>query len=64
MPGSDTWLRDVKAAGIKYRADDGTIAGFHSLRVTYITELQKAGLPPRTVMQLARHTDYRLTASI
>ncbi len=62
VPRFETWLDDLERAGITYKGDDGTILGFHSLRVTYVTELQRAGLPPRTVMQLARHTDYRLTA--
>ena len=51
-------------ARIDYKAADNSILGFHSLRVTYVTELQKAGLPPRTVMQRARHTDYRLTCDV
>jgi hypothetical protein len=52
----------LQPAGITYRGDDKSTLGIHSLRVTYMTERQKAGLPPRTVMQLARHTDFRLTA--
>ncbi len=63
VPTWSTWGNDIKRADIKYRTDDGRIAGFHSLRVTYVTELQKAGLPPRIVQELARHTDYRLTAT-
>ena len=57
-------MADLGRAGVEYKTDDGAIAGFHSLRVTYVTELQKAGLPARVVMELARHTDYRLTASV
>ncbi len=63
VPKFSTWENDLRRAGIEYRAADGSILGFHSLRVTYVTSLQNAGLPPRTVMQLARHTDYRLTAT-
>jgi len=62
IPKFATWLNDLERAGIVYRAADRSILGIHSLRVTYVTELQRAGLPPRTVMQLARHTDFRLTA--
>ncbi len=61
IPTFSTWLADLGRAKVEYKAADGSILGFHSLRVTYVTELQKAGLPPRTVMQLARHTDYRVT---
>ncbi len=63
VPSHDTWLADVKRAGLDYKAADGTILGFHSLRATFISELQRAGLSPQVVMQLARHTDYRLTNS-
>jgi hypothetical protein len=62
IPKFATWTADLERAGINYKGADDTILGFHSLRVTYVTELQKAGLPPRTVMELARHTDFRLTA--
>ena len=60
-PTLDIWETHLRRAGIDYRDAEGRIVGFHSLRVTFITNLQKAGLAPRTVMQLARHTDWRLT---
>ncbi len=63
VPTFDTWVADLRCAGIEYPADDGTIAGCHSLRVTYVTELQEAGLSARVVMELARHTNYRLRAT-
>jgi hypothetical protein len=34
---------------------------FHALRTTYITRLQRAGVSPREAMELARHSDMRLT---
>ena len=61
VPKFETWVAALKAAGIEYKAADNSILGFHSLRVTYITNLQKAGLSVSTVMELARHTDYRIT---
>ncbi|MCG8407983.1 MAG: tyrosine-type recombinase/integrase [Phycisphaerales bacterium] len=64
VPTFDTWCRDLKRAQIDYKADDDTLAGFHSLRVTFISELERAGVSPRTIMELARHRDYRLTASV
>ncbi|HOW71102.1 MAG TPA: tyrosine-type recombinase/integrase [Phycisphaerae bacterium] len=60
-PTLDIWMTHLKRAGIDYTDSEGRIAGFHSLRVTYITHLQRAGLAPRVVMALARHTDWRLT---
>ncbi len=63
VPNFDTWTADVKRAGITYRdAATNEIVGFHSMRVTFISELERAGVLPRTIMELARHTDYRLTA--
>ncbi len=59
----DTWCVDLDRAGLKYVGDDGKMLGFHSLRTTFATELERAGASPRTIMQLMRHTDYRLTAS-
>lgn len=62
VPKHTTWTRDLARAGIDYRDDEGRIVGFHSLRVSFVSELQRAGVAPRTIMQLARHTDFRLTA--
>jgi len=62
VPSFDTWKRDLDRAGISYRGDDGRIVGFHSLRVTFCSELERAGVSPRTIMELMRHRDYKLTA--
>lgn len=64
VPTFDTWCRDLERAKIDYRSDDDTVAGFHSLRVTFCSELERRGVSPRTIMELARHRDYRLTASV
>jgi hypothetical protein len=56
------WESDLAQAGIAPRDAEKRLAGFHSLRVTFVTNLQRAGLPPRVVMALARHTDWRLTS--
>ncbi len=61
VPGLETFQRDLKSAGILYRDGEGRIVGFHSLRVTFITALHRAGLPTKVVMTLARHTDPKLT---
>jgi integrase len=60
-PSLFKWEADLARAGIAPKDDEGRLAGFHSLRVTFITDLQRAGLAPRVVMALARHTDWRLT---
>jgi integrase len=57
VPTLETWMTDLKRAKIMYKDAEKRIAGFHSLRVTFITTLNRAGLPPKVVMALARHTD-------
>lgn len=51
---------ECRKAGIPIQTQDGRIT-FHSLRVTFITELFGTGADPKTVMELARHGDPRLT---
>lgn len=62
VPDFYYWHEDLNRAGIKYRGADGRIVGFHSMRVTFVSELERAGVSPRTIMELARHRDYKLTA--
>lgn len=62
VPKFDTWFADVERAGLTYRAD-GKILGFHSLRSTFISELQRSGHSQQVIMQLGRHTDFRLTCN-
>jgi len=60
VPDYTTWHADLRRAKIEPETDDG-FALFHSLRMTFVSELERSGVSPRTIMQLARHTDYRLT---
>jgi hypothetical protein len=53
---------DLEAAGIPYVDAKGEYADFHSLRKTFGTMLTLAGVGQRTVMELMRHSDMRLTA--
>jgi integrase len=53
--------RDLRAANIDLIDKYGRPLGFHTFRRTFITMLQKMGLPPRVVMQLARHKNPNLT---
>ena len=52
---------DLAAAGIAQGDDDGHAADFHSLRVSYISSLARANVPPKVVQALARHSTALLT---
>jgi len=50
-----------KSDFLRYRDQAGRYADFHALRHTFITNLAKAGTPPKVAMDLARHSDINLT---
>src|SRR5205823_1751951 len=55
---------DLEAVGIPYAVEgpDGALyADFHALRHSYVALLERAGLSLKTAMQLARHSDPKLT---
>ncbi len=52
---------DAEAAGIPLIGPDGLHVGFHSLRHTFCTWLQRGGVNQRVLMQLMRHSDRRLS---
>jgi integrase len=52
---------DFEAAQIAPVDERGHRIDFHALRTTYITRLQRCGVSPREAMELARHSDMRLT---
>ena len=54
--------KDWKKANIEYIDKNGYIADFHSLRKTFCTFLQKAGVAPRIVQEAMRHSDPKLTS--
>ncbi len=56
-----TLHRDMQRAGIKLVDEHDRAAGFHTFRRTFITLLQRRGVHPRVIMQLARHKSLRLT---
>jgi integrase len=56
-------LHGLKAAKIEVSTPDGVL-DFHALRTTYITNLVRAGLYPKTVQTLARHSTVELTMKI
>ena len=49
---------------LTYKNFDGRFADFHSLRHTFITNLGKAKVSPKTAQTLARHSDISLTMNI
>jgi Phage integrase family len=52
---------DLEACGIAYRDDAGLVADFHSLRHCFVALLDRAGVSLKQAMQLARHSDPKLT---
>lgn len=52
---------DLMAAGIPYRDERGHVLDFHSLRHSFLTEIGKSGCDPKTMMELARHADFKTT---
>jgi hypothetical protein len=63
VPRSKRFNALLKAAGIPKKDTQGRVADFHSLRHTFCTYLQRAGVSQREAMELMRHNDPRLTAS-
>ena len=49
---------------LKYEDSRGEFADFHANRHTFITNLGKAGVSPKTAQELARHSDVRLTIGV
>jgi hypothetical protein len=68
------WIQEVKTPKerkereksdfLQYQNDAGLFADFHSNRHTFITNLERAGVSPRTAQTLARHCDIRLTMGV
>ncbi len=61
VPGQQRWQDDLTAAGIAYADSDGRIAGFHSLRVTLGSRLERLGAPIKARMEIMRHTDPKVS---
>ena len=55
------WINRQSDAGIPYQTEEG-IADFHAAgRHTYITQLIRSGVSLPTAMELARHSDVKMT---
>ena len=59
-----TLQRDLEAAGIPYVDEQGRYADFHALRHTFITNMMKSGINPKTAQSLARHSTIDLTMNV
>lgn len=55
---------DLAAAGIPYVDENGLYADFHALRHTFITNMVKSGVHPKTAQSLARHSTIELTMNV
>lgn len=54
----------LEAAGIPYVDENGRYADFHALRHTFITNMVKSGVAPKTAQSLARHSTIDLTMNV
>lgn len=55
---------DLALAGLPYRDDNGKVADFHSLRVSFVSAVVRAGASIKEAQTLARHCDPSLTFKI
>ena len=53
--------RDLEAAGIPYRDAGGLVFDFHSLRCELATLADQAGVSPRVVQRMMRHSKLEMT---
>ncbi len=60
--GKEMIVADLKAANIEVETVAGVV-DFHSLRTTFASLLNQAGVPLVTAQQLMRHSDPKLTAN-
>jgi integrase len=59
--GAKMLRRDLKTAGIPYRDSGGLVFDFHSLRCEMATLADAAGVSPRVVQRMMRHSSLELT---
>jgi hypothetical protein len=59
--GAPMLRRDLEAAGILYRGAAGLVFDFHSLRCEMATLAEAAGVSPRVVRRVMRHSTLELT---
>jgi integrase len=59
--GAEMLRKDLEAAGLPYKDEDGRVLDFHGLRHTFISSLAASGLHPKVAQVLARHSTITLT---
>jgi integrase len=64
VPSMPVYRKDLEAAEIDYKDAEGRYADFHALRKTFGTLLTLHSRSERTVMELMRHSDMKLTAKV
>ncbi|MCA9317668.1 MAG: tyrosine-type recombinase/integrase, partial [Planctomycetes bacterium] len=64
FPTRRTFLADLEEAGIERHDDSERVVDFHSLRVTFVSGLARAGVHPRVAQALARHSRIDLTMGV
>ena len=57
----DEFRADLEKAGIPFLDKRGQRLDYHALRKTFITRLSRNKVHPRLAMELARHSDLKLT---
>ncbi len=61
VPKMKEFRQDLAKAGIPFLDERGRRMDYHALRTTFITRLSTMKVHPRVAMELARHSDLRLT---
>ena len=61
VPDMDEFRADLEKAGIPFLDESGRRLDYHALRKTFITRLSRNKVHPRLAMELARHSDLKLT---
>ena len=64
VPKMKEFRQDLAKAGIPFLDERGHRMDYHALRTTFITRLSTMKVHPRLAMELARHSDMRLTMKI
>ena len=57
-------VKREKSDFLRYKDGHGRYADFHANRHTFITNLGRVGVSPKTAQTLARHSDIRLTMNV
>ncbi len=62
--GDEESERCEKSDFLRYKDSKGLYADFHAMRHTFIMNLCRANVSPKTAQALARHSDIRLTMNV